>query len=797
MIIRENSMRNGKSESLPHLIEYLETGRDKLKPDERVLYKWTVNCEDNDPLVAQSEIAAIASMNTRSKAQKFAHIVISPAPGETLTEEEWQQCAKELARKLDMTKHQYLCYVHTDTDQQHLHVVFNLIDPETHTRNSMPWSKRKEQELAQELEQKFSLRQLDHSARHGKEEALARDMERKTGQQSLFSYISAFKDELKGAQTWQEFHEILAQHGIKAVYLQGRGLRFEAETDDKPISQKASAIDRNFSYAKLEKNFGAWEEPQSVTKTQAPTETYEAKPVDYEVKQSDRENLKILFEEFRDLQSRRKSERKRLLKTESERSKLIREQMRALKKEAEAAVKASHQGDYAAQQAALKDVRLKWKLESTRQRAAARKRKAEILKRTKTTTFQDYLRDLRDPAKADPARDILASREGAFETQEINGIMGLEILLKITVTETGFFTLAKRTGKGQDIFTSAMSRGDMIRDLGTRILCNDKPSLITVLSLLELARKRYGDQVPLRVFGTAEFQRQAAIAASEAGINIKCDEPKAQKFFEDLMEDRYDREQRLERLRELGRSAGDGDYTDNIFTDRAISAAASITTIATLRVGGRRSVGGHALGHRRAGKPDTGRLGKVQRSTSARGERGVPKMQRRDLDQDWKQRSVFLHSDASQGMGEHRLDELHADLRREVPRRETGSGRGGAQEPGVSSALDAAMAYVKERNAKRASGMTDIQEHQLWQGQDGQFIFRGYRHLGLEEQNFLLLEKDGKIYIKLSSLYEKERLRKYGRGAKVNVSKNGLVSLPRKKHQHATERNEQSRGRSR
>ncbi len=796
MIIRENSMRNGKAESLPHLIEYLETGRDKLKPDERVLYKWTVNCEENDPVLAQSEIAAIASMNTRSKAQKYAHIVISPAPGETLTKDEWQECAKALVRKLDMTKHQYLCYVHKDTDQQHLHVIINLIDPETHARNSMPWSKRKEQELAQELEQKFSLRQLDHSAKHSKEETIARDIERKTGQQTLFSYISEFKDELKTAQTWQEFHQILAEHGIKAVYIKGRGLRFEAQTDDEPISQKASAIDRGFSYAKLEKRFGEWQEPEVNTSTQ-PSESYEAKPVDYEVKQSDREKLKILFDEFRDLQYRRRSERKRLLKAESEHSKLIRDQMRALKKEAEAAARSAHPGDYKAQQAALNEVRLKWKLESAKQRATARKRKAEILRQTKTTTFQEYLRNLRDPINADPARDILSSREGAFETQEINGVMGLEILLKITVTETGFFSLAKRTGKGQDIFTSAMSRGDMIRDLGTRILCNDKPSLLTVFSLLELGKKRYGDQVPLRVFGTAEFQRQAAIAASEAGIKIQCDDPKAQKFFDDLTEDRYDREQRLERLRELGRgSAGDGDFTDSIFTGRAISAAASITTIGTLRVG-RRNVGGHALRSRGAGKPDTGRPGKVQRSSSAGGKRGVPKMQRRDLDQNRKQRSVFLYSDASQGMGEHRLDELHADLRREVPRRETGSGRGGAQEPGVSSALDAAMAYVKERNAKRASGMTDIQEHQLWQGQDGQFIFRGYRHLELEEQNFLLLEKDGKIYIKLSSLYEKERLRKYGRGAKVNVSKNGLVSLPRKKHQHTTERNEQSRGRSR
>lgn len=796
MIIRENSMRNGKAESLPHLIEYLETGRDKLKPDERVLYKWTVNCEENDPVLAQSEIAAIASMNTRSKAQKYAHIVISPAPGETLTKDEWQECAKALVRKLDMTKHQYLCYVHKDTDQQHLHVIINLIDPETHARNSMPWSKRKEQELAQELEQKFSLRQLDHSAKHSKEETIARDIERKTGQQTLFSYISEFKDELKTAQTWQEFHQILAEHGIKAVYLKGRGLRFEAETDDKPISQKASAIDRSFSYAKLEKRFGKWQEQEATTSQTKPSKSYEAKPVDYEVKQSDREKLKILFDEFRDLQYRRRSERKRLLKAESEHSKLIRDQMRALKKEAEAAVRAAHPGDYKAQQAALKEVRLKWKLESAKQRDVTRKRKAEILKKTKTTTFQEYLRNLRDPINADPARDILASREGAFETQEINGIMGLEILLKITVTETGFFTLAKRTGKGQDIFTSAMSRGDMIRDLGTRILCNDKPSLLTVFSLLELGKKRYGDQVPLRVFGTAEFQRQAAIAASEAGIKIQCDDPKAQKFFDDLTEDRYDREQRLERLRELGRSAGDGDFTDSIFTDRAISAAANITTIGTLRVG-RRSAGGHALRSRGAGEPDAGRFGKVQSSSSAGRKRGLSQMQGRDLDQDRKQRSVFLHGDASKGMGEHRLDELHADLRREVPRREAGGGRGGAQEPRVTAALDAAMAYVKERNQKRASGMNDIQEHQLWQGQTGEFIFRGYRHLGLDEQNFLLLEKDGKIYIKLTSLYEKERLKKYGRGAKVNVSKNGLVSLPRKTHQHATERNEQSRGRSR
>ena len=801
MIIREMSMRSGKAESLPHLVDYMESGRDGLHPDERVLAKWTANCQERDPVLAQAEILAAASLNTRSKSQKYAHIVMSPAPGEELTLDEWKEAAQALARKLGLEKHQYFCYVHKDTDQQHLHFIANLIDPRTHARNSLPWSRRREQELAQELEERFRLRRIDHSAKNSREAALARDMERKTGQESLFTYIMKFKPELEQAATWQEFHEALARHGIKATLLQGRGLRLEAQGAVRPAAEKASALGKEFSFARLEERFGPWQEPGPKAAAQERAECYEAKPVDYGAGISDREKLRRLFDEYRSRQDANRDARRRLLDAERLREQADEDALEQIKAEAEEAARAAAAGNRAAQKAALAEARRRWRLERRRIRKEAAARRAKIRRETASSSFQDWLRRLREPADADPARDVLETREGALGTPALNGIAGLQIIMKITVAEAGFFTLAKRTGKGQDIFTSPWSQGDMIRDLGYRITCNDKPSLITVLSLLQLGKERYGDQPPLRVFGTQEFQKQAAIAASEAGISIRCDDPKAQQYYEDLEEDQYERQQRIERVRELAEKPGglEGGIGGGFEGYAELSSFAA--TISIFRAGsfdyGRRSgrrpggagtgrsggrSGWDAAGHRGARKPGFDRAGEGEGSAPARFKGRVQEVQGRDLDEDRERGGVLLHGDEAENVGEHGLDELHGDVRREVPGREAGAGRGGAQDEGggLNEAIEAARAYAAERNSKRAMGMRSIPEHAVWNGEAGGFTYRGYRTLGMGA-NCLLLEKDGRIYIKISSSYEKKRLSKLGRGARVEVSASGRVSVARRR----------------
>lgn len=89
-------------------------------------------------------------------------------------------------------------------------------------------------------------------------------------------------------------------------------------------------------------------------------------------------------------------------------------------------------------------------------------------------------------------------------------------------------------------------------------------------------------------------------------------------------------------------------------------------------------------------------------------------------------------------------------------------------------------AYVRERNGKRAMGIRGIPEHAEWSGEAGLFTFQGFRTLGIGA-DCLLLEKEGKIYIKISSKYEKNRLSRLGRGTHVDVSASGRVAVARRR----------------
>lgn len=764
MIICEEPLRKNTVDSQKKLVQYLEHGRDGLRREDRVEFAFTRNCTSQDPREAEAEMTAVAACNTRSKAQKFMHIVISPAPGERLERKDWEHVAEKLAAALGLSNHQYACYVHKDTDLPHMHMTINLINPADFTRANLSFSKRKEMAVAAELEKELRLKEIDHAPKMDASERLARNAERKSGQESLLTYLKGFSDELLAAKSWEEFHMAAARHGIRAEALPGRGIRFCAAQEGGEVYAKASAVDRKLSLHALEERLGPWQAAggEARRKQAEPDERYSARPIDYGT--SDRQRLAELFEEFKDSQDQRKQARRTLLDAEQ---KLRDEEIaRALSQFRQAAAAARTARDFRA----LEELR-RWKDARIKQiKEAHRKKNKEIRRRTQTMTFQDYLKSLRDPADADPARDILSSRPGAWIAPERNGAEGIRIVEEVTITRISWdFGLIKRTGKGQDIFASAMSRGDLIRDYGKRITCNDKPSLLTVASLLDLAKRRYGDEAPIRIFGTLEFQKQAAMMAAQMGISIKCDSAEAQKQFNNLMEDAYARNEREKRIKELaagglaGIELGDARLAD-LGTFRGTATFATVRRFAYGRAGS-------AFGSGRTGKPGAGRPGQSGRSAPAGSKGGVPPVQGGDLDENRRRGGVLLHDHALENMGEHGLDELHGTMRREVPGREDGRGSR-AEEAGGLSPLEA---YAAERNAKRKAGVPGIPEHAVWNGEQGEFTFRGFRMLGGE--SCLLLEKNGILYIKLCSIYEKKRLHKAGRGSAVRVSASGRASL--------------------
>jgi len=125
----------------------------------------------------------IAQTATHCK-NPFYHVSFRAAEGETLTPEQWRQCADRLEQALGLEGRSRALVMHTHKGEQHLHAVWSRIDEQTMTAVHLRQDWPRCQKVARELEREFGLRQVrDHApererkARTFKEE----QQERRTG----------------------------------------------------------------------------------------------------------------------------------------------------------------------------------------------------------------------------------------------------------------------------------------------------------------------------------------------------------------------------------------------------------------------------------------------------------------------------------------------------------------------------------------------------------------------------------------------------------------------------------------
>lgn len=72
------------------------------------------------------EFGAVRSLNQNCTRPVF-HASLSAAPGEKLTDQEWNQAADSYMSKMGFTDNQYAVFRHTDTQNEHIHIVANRI----------------------------------------------------------------------------------------------------------------------------------------------------------------------------------------------------------------------------------------------------------------------------------------------------------------------------------------------------------------------------------------------------------------------------------------------------------------------------------------------------------------------------------------------------------------------------------------------------------------------------------------------------------------------------------------------
>ena len=121
---------------------------------EKCLVSWSAGCwsgDDYDMGILEAENTQ--GMNTRSAKEKTYHLMISFRPEDEakLTPEAFRAIEERFAQILGFAEHQRHCGVHKNTSNLHLHVSYNMVHPERHTRHEPFRDFHKRDRLCREL----------------------------------------------------------------------------------------------------------------------------------------------------------------------------------------------------------------------------------------------------------------------------------------------------------------------------------------------------------------------------------------------------------------------------------------------------------------------------------------------------------------------------------------------------------------------------------------------------------------------------------------------------------------------
>lgn len=237
-----------------------------------------------DQRTAAAEMEATAVLSRRCK-DPVHHEIIAYAKDEQPTPDQMRDDVSRILKARDMEGHQYVAFIHRDTDDTHLHVVANRVGDDGKA-NKTSWDHlRVEREVAQiSAERGWSVvvghhnRDIAQEAAHlaqrppeperrlndGDFQRLSRSGDT-PWQDAARPYIV---EAVEKATTWEDLHKRLVQHGIVAKHSvklgkdgkQFHGLAFaEGHGQDAP-GCAASRIDpQACKYAALEARFGAFE----------------------------------------------------------------------------------------------------------------------------------------------------------------------------------------------------------------------------------------------------------------------------------------------------------------------------------------------------------------------------------------------------------------------------------------------------------------------------------------------------------------------------------------------------------
>jgi len=461
-----------------------------------------------------SYIKQMQELNQMVYSDKSLHLVVSFQEEEFPSQEVLADIEMELLKSLNMQEHHRLSVSHNNTNNFHLHIAVNRLNPQTNLLVD-PWkSKMKLQKKAQELEEKHKLKKDNHPVQlivdkkvflvEGNKSSNIKDNQYKdqeihSGMKNLLTWIKeeALDEILEvlnhSTSTYEDLHDVLAKYNLE---LKSRANGLVIGDKQRKLFVKASDVHRSLSKGNLARRFGLFVESQSSVKA----EKFFGKPKSF------------LWENYQKLMQERKVQKKSELSLEKESRLALRgsiklkykEQLELLKinKKIPSSLKYQHrQVIYANQKEELQELTKRF----------SQKRK-DIHRQNRLYSYKEYLLEkaLNGDKKALEAlrrtrmtfkanENILRHPQGEVDHQ-------LWESLKVQITKEGK-AVYEVEGSGKVI------------DTGAYLKVTVEDSDRAILTSLQMAKKKYGDV--LEVQGSLAFKERVMMVDERYELGIR------------------------------------------------------------------------------------------------------------------------------------------------------------------------------------------------------------------------------------------------------------------------------------
>lgn len=274
MIVKVAKLDKSIKSSFKRLTEYITNEQVESDINIRNVGAW-IEPDDiydmNDLDLFIEDVESVQSMSN-AKSDKTYHLIVSFGVDERPDIDTLKNINNELIDSLGFSGHQRLSVIHDDTDNLHMHIAVNKINPEKYTIHEPYYPYKTLSKKAKELEIKYNLNQT-HSNEKTNENtcSTANDIDSRPTQISFKSYVESI--DLSDCKSWQDFHNTLKENGIEYCKY-GSGAVFKNLTEDK-INIKASAVKREYSLNSLEKKYGKFEPSKSLNNIQNSYQRYQ------------------------------------------------------------------------------------------------------------------------------------------------------------------------------------------------------------------------------------------------------------------------------------------------------------------------------------------------------------------------------------------------------------------------------------------------------------------------------------------------------------------------------------------